>query len=179
MASKIKNILIFLGIALVLVLVYFLVFKKSPEQPSLVSSTGAGLNSVATNNSDASASVEKTTSVSKDFLALLLNVRNIRIDETIFSDPAFLSLRDSTIELVSDGNEGRPNPFAPLGTDTTAPVNNDTSGALTVVDVNNTGTANTTGAGVIIPVVSNPTTVLDTTSFGATVANGGNSGIAN
>jgi hypothetical protein len=134
MASKIRNILIFLGIALVLVLVYFLVFKKSPEQPSLVSSTGT-LNTTV--NTTSSATQDKTTNISKDFLNLLLNVRNIKIDEAIFSDPTFLSLRDSTIELVSDGNEGRPNPFAPLGVDST-PVSNNFAD-ITVVENNATG----------------------------------------
>jgi hypothetical protein len=55
--------------------------------------------------------------VAKDFFALLLNVKNIKLDDAILSDPAFLSLRDSSIVLVPDGNEGRPNPFAKFGND--------------------------------------------------------------
>jgi len=112
MSSKIKNILIFLGVALVLILIYVFVFKKSPDQPSLISSSG---------NSVLPATTQTTTStISQDFLAVLLSVKSIKIDDSIFSDPAFISLNDSTIELVSDGNEGRSNPFAPLGSDVSA-----------------------------------------------------------
>ena len=114
---KIKNILIFLGIALVLILAYFFIFKKSPDQPSLVSSSGNTILPTTTTQS-------ATATISQDFLAVLLSVKNIKIDDSIFLDPAFLSLNDSTIELISDGTEGRPNPFAPLGSDvsTVAPV---------------------------------------------------------
>jgi len=107
---KIKNILIFIGVALVLVLAYFFIFKKTPVQPSLISSTG---NSVLPTNTKQGATPE----ISQDFLTVLLSVKNIKIDDSIFTDPAFLSLNDSTIQLVSDGNEGRQNPFAPLGSD--------------------------------------------------------------
>ena len=53
----------------------------------------------------------------QDFLSLLLNVKSIKLDSTIFDDPAFLSLYDSSITLTPDGTEGRVNPFAPLGAD--------------------------------------------------------------
>jgi len=55
--------------------------------------------------------------IAQDFLSLLLNVKSIRLDDSIFADPAFLSLRDSSIMLIPDGTEGRPNPFAPIGSD--------------------------------------------------------------
>ena len=55
--------------------------------------------------------------IAKDFLNLLLNVKNIKLDDSIFADNAFNSLRDSSIVLTPDGNEGRPNPFAPLGSE--------------------------------------------------------------
>ena len=56
---------------------------------------------------------------------VLLNVKNIKLDDSIFSDIAFSNLRDSSITLIPDGTEGRPNPFAPIGSDASvAPVNN-------------------------------------------------------
>ena len=115
MASKIKNIIIFVIIAAVLILVYVFFFKKAPEETGLVSSPG---NTVLPNiDSD-------QNSIGKDFLSVLLNVKNIKLDDNIFSDPVFVSLHDSSIELISDGNEGRPNPFAPLGSDIVAtPIN--------------------------------------------------------
>lgn len=113
---KIKNIIIFVVIAVILILAYVFLFKKSPEQANLVSSTG---NSVLPSSSSDQGSL-----MGKDFLSLLLNVENIKLDDTIFTDPAFATLHDSTIELIQDGNEGRPNPFAPLGSDiSAAPIN--------------------------------------------------------
>ena len=62
--------------------------------------------------------------VNQDFLTILLNVKNVKLDDSIFSDPAFNSLRDSSIVLVPDNTEGRPNPFAPIGFEKiAAPVN--------------------------------------------------------
>ncbi len=56
-----------------------------------------------------------------DFLSVLLNVTNINIDSSIFTDPAFKKLRDSTIVISQEGNQGRPNPFAPIGVDVIPP----------------------------------------------------------
>ncbi len=57
------------------------------------------------------------SSIQQEFLPILLNIKNLKLDDSIFQDPAFLSLSDSSIVLVPDGNEGRPNPFAPIGFD--------------------------------------------------------------
>lgn len=109
--AKIKNIAIFLGIGTVLVLVYVFFIKKSPDTANLVSNYPTiPVNTVSTDG---------TPSVANDFITLLLSVKNIKLNDTIFSDKAFISLHDSSIMLVPDGNEGRPNPFAPLGSENT------------------------------------------------------------
>lgn len=114
--SKIKNIIIAVVIVGILIVAYFVIFKKDAPEANLVSSTGNAV--IPTSTSD------QNSLLSKDFLSLLLNVKNIKLDDSIFTDSAFASLRDSTIELISDGNEGRPNPFAPLGSDiSAAPIN--------------------------------------------------------
>jgi hypothetical protein len=114
---SIKNIIIFTSIAAFLVLVYIFFVKSSPEEDNLVSSTpnvtlpsieGSGLEGEIPNG---------TTLITKDFLTLLLNVKDIKLDDTIFSDIAFAGLRDSSITLIPDGTEGRPNPFAKFGND--------------------------------------------------------------
>jgi hypothetical protein len=111
MFAKAKNPLIFLAIIVLVTLFYFIFLKKSPgEEPLLTSSPSASLPAGAPASGAGSFLAE-------DFLSLLLGVKNIRLDDSIFSDPAFFSLRDSSIELVQDGSEGRPNPFAPLGVD--------------------------------------------------------------
>ncbi len=113
MSPKIKNIIIFVGILVVVILIYAFFFKSAPKQASLTSSTGA----LATVN-PASQNSSANSTVAQDFLALLLNVRSIKLNDDIFTDSTFGTLNDSTIELVSDpANEGRPNPFAPIGSE--------------------------------------------------------------
>ena len=116
MTPKIKNIIIFVIIGLVFVSIYFFYIKKDPDdEATLVSS------SALAEVEDASVGVENSL-LAREFLTLLLSVRSINLNDSIFADNTFLSLRDSSIVLVPDGNEGRPNPFAPLGIDIFAPL---------------------------------------------------------
>ncbi len=64
--------------------------------------------------------VSTTTSVDQDLISLLLELKSIRLDDSIFSDPAFNSLQDFSQELVQEPI-GRMNPFAPLGVRPLAP----------------------------------------------------------
>jgi len=105
----IKNILIFTAIGVIFIFIFIFFIKKSPEGPALVS------NSSPSGATSSASSVD--AAITQDFLSLLLNVQNIKLDGSIFSDPAFTSLRDSSIVLVADGTEGRPNPFAPIGSE--------------------------------------------------------------
>lgn len=105
MTQKSKNIILFTVIAGVFVLIFVFFMGDEPDPASLVVTDGAqSLNPANT-----------TDPITTDFLSLLLNVRTIKLDDSIFSDRAFLSLRDSSIILLKDGTEGRPNPFAPIG----------------------------------------------------------------
>jgi hypothetical protein len=110
MSSKPKKIIIVILIILVVVVLFLVISKKPKEEPNLVSS------SPVVPIEGATAGIVQD-SVAQDFLTDLLNVKSIQLDDAIFSDPAFATLRDSTIVLVQDGNEGRPNPFAPIGSD--------------------------------------------------------------
>ncbi|MEK7219148.1 MAG: hypothetical protein AAB687_00545 [Patescibacteria group bacterium] len=111
--SKIKNIAILVTIVVVLVLSYIFFIKPSTDTTNLISATPVSTPDMLARAGD--------STVARDFLTLLLNVKNIKLDDTIFSDKAFTSLRDSSITLTTDGTEGRPNPFAPLGVDNIAP----------------------------------------------------------
>lgn len=121
---KIKNIIIFVAIGAALVLIYVFFIKPDPDIPVLVSSIP---NPIAQNGE----ALNRNSSVAGEFLNLLLNVKNIKLDDAIFSDDAFNSLHDSSITLIPDATEGRSNPFAPIGSDkipiTTSPSNEDTS----------------------------------------------------
>ena len=114
MNSKIKNIIIFIIIGGVLILGYVFFVQTPSDTAPLVSSLVSEL-PVASPEGE-------NSSLTQDFLTLLLSVKNIKLNDAIFSDSAFNSLRDSSITLTQDGNEGRPNPFAPLGSDTIAPL---------------------------------------------------------
>lgn len=106
----IKKIIIFLIVALALALGYYFFFMKAPDDSSLVSSLGSSVGVSGTPGSNTN-----ITATNQDFLTILLNVKNIKLDDSIFSDPAFATLHDSTIVLVRDTTIGRPNPFAPIG----------------------------------------------------------------
>ncbi len=112
MNSKIKNIIILVVVAIVLILIYIFFIKKGPVAASLTSSTGASLTPDATSGNG-------TPNTNDEFVSILLSVKNLKLDDSIFKDPAFLSLQDSSITLIQDGTEGRPNPFAPIGTEIT------------------------------------------------------------
>ncbi len=121
---KPKNIAIFLLVAVVLVLIYIFFIKSDGEDTGLVSTSTTG-----TTTSTVPATTGGIDALdAKDFLGILLSVKSIKLDDSIFSDIAFSTLRDSSITLTPDGTEGRPNPFAPIGVDkVTAPVNTTTS----------------------------------------------------
>ena len=151
MKSKIKSIIIFIIIGVVLVLVYLFFFKKAPEQTGLVSSTGESVLPTA-----GTSTTDQTSTIGQDFLALLLSVKSIKLDDSILSDQAFNSLKDSTIEIVGDGTEGRPNPFAPIGTDVLSTTNISTGTFTTTTNLGTSGTVTP----IPTPVVENTNTVL-------------------
>lgn len=74
-------------------LVYFMFFAGPGEAPALVQST--------------------TNNVSRDLVVTLSNLSTIRLDDSIFTDPVFLSLSDFGVQIPLQ-NVGRRNPFAPF-----------------------------------------------------------------
>ncbi len=109
MSQKIKNIIIFSGIAIIFILIYIFFIKKGAPEANLSSDP----------NALAPEGFSATTEppIAQDFLKLLLSVKTIKLDDSIFSEKSFTNLNDSSIQLIQDGNEGRPNPFAPIGSD--------------------------------------------------------------
>lgn len=59
----------------------------------------------------------------QDLIALLFELKSIRLDNSIFGDPLFQSLNDFGQELVQEP-VGRQNPFAPLGAPAATPTTN-------------------------------------------------------
>ena len=111
MSAIIKNIIIFIVVLILLVGGYFYFMKQNTQGPALSSATGSISSIVDTANTTAE------DPVGQEFLTKLLNVTTITLNDQIFSDPAFTSLVDTTRALAPEGNEGRANPFAPIGAD--------------------------------------------------------------
>ena len=57
---------------------------------------------------------QSQTAVEQELLSLLLELRSIQLNTTLFSDERFQSLQDFNQDIVSEP-VGRSNPFAPLG----------------------------------------------------------------
>lgn len=55
--------------------------------------------------------------VGRDLLSTLLQLKSLDLDEALFQNPVFQSLRDFGIPIPPQPL-GRPNPFAPLGSTT-------------------------------------------------------------
>lgn len=117
MSNGLKFFLIFLIIVVFGAVGYFLLsgenipsFSGATSSP-LQTSTGEPVSGIA----DQSVPEIDADRVGQEFVSQLLNIRSIKLRDDIFSNPAFVSLIDYTIELIQLGNEGRDNPFAPFG----------------------------------------------------------------
>ncbi len=99
-----KNIFIGAGIIIVLFIAYSFI-KPDPNiaTPSVVSEAPIA-----------------ELSASRDIIALLVDLKAIKIQKDFFSDPVFRSLQDFSTP-VPDEPRGRANPFAPVGTEGKTP----------------------------------------------------------
>jgi hypothetical protein len=111
MFQKLKGIIIFAVIITIVILVYVFYFRGAPADEGSLTSSGAAPDAMSQTGE------APDPALGEEFLVLLLNIQNIKLDGTIFEDQAFKSLQDSSIVLVQDVPEGRPNPFAPIGTE--------------------------------------------------------------
>ena len=127
MNTTVKNIILFVVIGALVVLAYIFFIGSKWEEANLSSTSGEF--SYDPNIPPVSPTTSEMNRVTQDFLSVLLSVKNIKLDDSIFSDKVFAGLNDSSILLVPTGDEGRPNPFAPISTTNTTP--GSTSGGRT------------------------------------------------
>ncbi len=123
MDGKIKNGAIFLIVGAVIIGVYIFFFKGPADEAVLIAEPGTTVMPDGSINPG----VTQADQATQEFLPILLNIKNIHLNDAIFTNQAFLSLRDSSILLIQDGNEGRPNPFAPIGSENVATPNTSTT----------------------------------------------------
>lgn len=96
MFNKYKNIIIIVAVIGLAFVVYTFLFGGEK---------GAALSSQDVNPSQ--------TAVEQELIALLLELRSIKLDVSLFDSEEFISLQDFSQELVPEP-VGRTNPFAPL-----------------------------------------------------------------
>lgn len=95
---------------------YFFVAKKEKA------SVDVGL---VSNNATLPQGGQNTNSQSvtgNQVVTILRNLSAIKLDDSVFRNPAFALLTDISISLPPVTNQGRRNPFAPVGTDTSITV---------------------------------------------------------
>jgi len=129
-SSIIKTILIIIVVIAIAAVIYN-VFLKSGAQP-----TGTLSSSAVPVVAPISGSATNTL-VGQELLSTLLNLKTIKLNDQIFQNPAFTSLRDFTITLNGNVTEGRVNPFAPIGNDQAIFGQNGETQAVATVTVSN------------------------------------------
>jgi hypothetical protein len=113
-------------LAIIGVGIYFFVYKKdaTPVATGLVSTntgTSQGLQNTTTDQS----------TTGNQVVTILRNLSVIKLDDSVFRNPAFALLTDISISLPPITNQGRRNPFAPVGTEPVPVVPVGTSAAST------------------------------------------------
>ncbi len=113
--KTIQKILIGLGIAIALLVVYSFIAQNPQQgvkQTGLLSSMGdSGMGQI-----------EKTDAqlVNADILRVLGSIEDIDLKDDIFSNPVFRKLKDTHFSIPRPVKIGRPNPFLPIGFDSIA-----------------------------------------------------------
>ncbi|MFQ5661981.1 MAG: hypothetical protein ACE5F2_01885 [Candidatus Paceibacteria bacterium] len=95
--KKYKTLILIVG-AVIIAAVAYTIFFGGEDDSLLVAEP-----------QDNAASVEES-----NLLTLLLDLRSVKLNDTLFSDPVFKSLEDFGQELTAEP-VGRENPFAPIG----------------------------------------------------------------
>ncbi len=109
-----KRNLIIATIIVVLVIAGYFIFKgpaQTPDSGALLSMTPGGIP-----GQPGELGMAGGAGISGDILPLLHEIDSLKLDNSIFSDPYFMSLQDFSVQLGS-ASAGRDNPFAPIGSD--------------------------------------------------------------
>lgn len=90
----------------VLTLLGFLGYQLLVQSPAVPESTGA---------------MSNTEIAGQDILTLVAQLKKISIDQTFFTSPLFKNLKDLTQNVFPEA-QGRPNPFAAIGSDSSTSI---------------------------------------------------------
>ncbi len=112
MSKIIKAVIILIVLAAIALASYEFVVKPGAVGVSLGGlTTSTGASNIVTADQD----------VGGEFLQMLLNLKAIKLNTSIFDNTSYKSLKDYTVVLEEPKNVGRPNPFAPVGQDVVVP----------------------------------------------------------
>lgn len=139
MKKSLRNLLIFLGIAVLLGVVYFVFFKGGNG----TSQTTSTLSSTARTTASTPLNASNTNTTGTTLLALLGRVSGLTLNDDIFANPSFQTLQDISITLPAVEVRGRRNPFAPASIQNTT-----TSTTTTVTATPTTSTPDASGTNV-------------------------------
>ncbi|HUO50141.1 MAG TPA: hypothetical protein VMU25_01035 [Candidatus Paceibacterota bacterium] len=93
------------GVVLVVIIAAAWYGFTQTSTPPVLSTTGT--------TSDLSTGNPEADAANQNLVSTLLTLQAVQLDGTIFSDQAFLSLKDFTTQVINEPI-GRTNPFAPL-----------------------------------------------------------------
>jgi hypothetical protein len=105
--TKYKNIFLAIIIAVIVFFLYTRFFGNSENQSDSLLIAGSG-------------GTTQEITIGKEFLSVLLELRSINLDESLFESKSFLILRDFSQEVEPQAS-GRPNPFREIGFDPIPP----------------------------------------------------------
>lgn len=108
--QKNKKIFLFAGIFVGLFILYKIFFSGGSSVPASDPTAGGLVSQLSASPADAISS--------QDLLATLAKLQSITIDQSIFSDPVFISLKDKSHQLEQQPlgkSLGRRNPFSDFG----------------------------------------------------------------
>lgn len=117
MKPAFKKIILFVVIVVIITIVAVFIFGKNKNSTnSILQTTNLSTTTTQTQGGD-----------SGKFLQSLSQVRSINLDTTFFNNKSYQKLVDFSLTPVIEDNRiiGRPNPFAPIGSDSI--INNPTN----------------------------------------------------
>ena len=112
----------FVGIFLVIGLGYWFFSSRGENvktQSGLSGSVGSGstTNPASLNSMGGVSGTSGQNASGSDFLVALVNLNNIELEDSVLSNPVWNYLFDFSVDLEPEGEAGRINPFAPIGSD--------------------------------------------------------------
>lgn len=90
-----------------------------------------GFSSLSASPSLSSTDASTSSPISQNLLVTLTNLRTIKLDGSIFSDPTFVSLTDFGVVIPPPPSVGRTNPFAPASASTLSAAQSSQNSAIT------------------------------------------------